>query len=85
MKTIPQIIGISNSIILSQACLTCAVLIHLSAFFSYPLLITSTAFLVIGLVALNKVRNNSSQDYINLNIEGLPILWLLLSFISTLL
>jgi 1,4-dihydroxy-2-naphthoate octaprenyltransferase len=84
MQTIPQLIGTSNAIKLSQLCLTSAILLHLLMHFSYAVLMADITFLGIGLFCLQKVKHNASPNYINLYIEGLPIIWLLLSYSTTL-
>ncbi|MCG8579475.1 MAG: hypothetical protein MI866_06140, partial [Bacteroidales bacterium] len=83
MKTIPQLIGINSSIYLSQACLAIGILLNTLAFFSFQLLFFNTLFLGIALYCLQKIKNNASQNYINFYIEGLPVLWLAFSYLSS--
>lgn len=84
LKTIPQIIGVKNSIYLAQ-CLNIIALLILSIRFYQPsILIANLIYGVLATTAFNKLRHQSSKTYINFHIEGLPILWCLLILVVSL-
>ncbi len=80
LKTIPQVIGTKSSIKLAQLCLLLSVIAY--TIIKPNTLIASTIFALAGMTALEKVKRNKTQAYINFYIEGLPILWFILIYVS---
>ncbi len=76
LRTIPQLIGSIQSIRLAQLCLLLSVIAYTTI--KPNTVIASTIFALVGLIALEKVKKNKTQAYINFYIEGLPILWIIL-------
>jgi len=83
LKTIPQLIGINNSIRLSQFnILIFCIFISIAA--SLTTIITSVIFSIISILLIDKIKTTRNQNYINFWIEGLPMMWLIIIYNSTL-
>jgi len=82
LYTIPQLIGINNSIVLSQSLLVISVFLMTCYLPEPSAIVSNVCFLIIGLKILRKVGLQASAQFINFNVEGLPVSWAFLLMIS---
>jgi hypothetical protein len=85
LKTIPQLIGVKASIILSQCCIALSMALITYTHYSPITAISNFVFAVTSTLLIRKVKFNDSDSYINFCIEGLPIIWLITTWLINLL
>ncbi|WP_439183663.1 hypothetical protein [Carboxylicivirga taeanensis] len=81
LKTIPQLLGSDKAAInLAIVCIFLALGILTIYFFSLKLLITNSIFMAISTRALLGINKHTSNSYISFQIEGLPLIWLMIYY-----
>ncbi len=82
LKTLPLLLGIHTSVRWAQALLlTFCIIVVFSTDAAFAI-IGTLAFIIPGIFILNRLIKPVSDQYVNLIIEGLPILWLILLLLT---
>ncbi len=85
LRTIPQLIGLQASIGLSICCLSLALILLTISKFSISTCTANALFFIVATLLIRHLKKQTDAAYINIYIEGLPICWMAIAFIFTLL
>lgn len=84
LKTIPQLTGTNTAIGLSIGLIAAGLIILTTSNNTVNIIIGNTLFLTLAILFIRKVAARPSAAFINFYIEGLPILWLLITMAASL-
>ncbi|MBR8536234.1 hypothetical protein KDU71_11750 [Carboxylicivirga sediminis] len=84
LKTIPQLTGTNVATWLSIGCILVSLILLTISNNTVNIIIGNTLFLTLGILFIRKVAVGPSAAFINFYIEGLPILWLLITMAASL-
>lgn len=79
LKTIPQLTGTNAATWLSFGCILTSLILLTTSNNTVNIIIGNTLFLTLTILLIRKVAARPSAAFINFYIEGLPILWLLIT------